>query len=265
MGLYDTFVLRGKEVHCPYCGHELSVELDGEKICDFQTKCLDGILHAFGSSEELPRLDSGLKIVEGEIPVYTVCDNCGSGLKAYAIVSGGKFTDVRFLTPDEEREVNEETFGTSYGLHYYSYVPENKLLSSISVNLDIPNVTILYVSLSKRDADAFLIGYSRRIQEEHPTEVDIYSDFANRFHFRDETYGVIHYRGFYVVVKTKSKWNFPCPQCGGKSKVRWTKGNPPSTPYEMGLYCPNCSTTYEVFVQSKDDEIDGEDELDLME
>lgn len=254
MGLYDTFVLKNERFLCPNCGRDLSVLVNGERWCDFQTKCLDGVLHVFESGSELPRFSSGLKIVEGEIPAYTLCDECGEEIDVYIVVRDGKFVGVRVIPPDEWNELDELSFGTSYGKHIYEYDPKMSFFPSWS-NLHALNAEILYASKSKRDAEAFLIGYARRIREEHPEVVDgVYSDFANRFHFGDETYGIIRYKGFYFVVKHKSQWRYPCPACGTEAVVQWVTAGKPSHEYEVS--CPLCNTKFVVTIHEKPTEKD---------
>lgn len=250
MGLYDTFVVKGKELSCPHCGRSLMVETDGERWTDFQTKCLDGALHTFEIDQDLPRFLSGLKIVEGEIPVYTLCSECGEGIRAFVVVKDGKFVDVRYLTVEEENELCEVSFGTSYGKHYYEYLPEEVFIPTWD-DLHGLGVTVLYATRSKRDADAFLIGYAKRIKEEHPDEIDVYYDVNNRFHFGGYTYGVVHYKGIYFVVESVSRWRYPCPRCGNEARVSYILQKKPRDSYEMEVRCSLCNQIYNVSVTTQ--------------
>lgn len=80
MGLFDTFIPK-EPMKCPYCG-KFSID-------DFQTKDLFYKMLAFRVDDKVENGDLVAK--DGDYPVYTSCDWCGSWVEAEVVIIGGEF------------------------------------------------------------------------------------------------------------------------------------------------------------------------------
>lgn len=91
MGMYDTFIIKNKEIKCPHCAKAL-VGSDANDYMDFQTKDLDPSLDTFYFPDVYPHHK-----IKGSIHIYTSCIHCKGWINALMYTKDNVFNKLAIL------------------------------------------------------------------------------------------------------------------------------------------------------------------------